>query len=82
MRIKHAVFVGSIVALAAAAMPAAARNSDTQKSSEAATSSSCHSYQQAPDGSWKELPCRELDVAKPPQTQSRSPARSADDNTR
>jgi uncharacterized low-complexity protein len=60
MRITNLIFTGSIVALTALAAPALAKNADTQKSDEKQTSSSsCHAYQQAADGSWTEVPCAE-----------------------
>jgi len=59
MRITHVIFVGSLAALIAATAPAMAKNSQTQKSGDQTSSSSCHAYQQAPDGSWTALPCQE-----------------------
>jgi len=64
MRIRHAIFFGSMTALAVVATPSLARNAETQRNAEQSTptspSPSCHSYQQEADGSWKQLPCREL----------------------
>jgi hypothetical protein len=64
MRIRHAIFFGSVAALAVLAVPSSARNSEAQRGGEQSTSTSpspsCHSYQQEADGSWKQLPCREL----------------------
>ena len=64
MRIRHAIFFGSMTALAVLATPSLARNTEAQRSGEQSTSTlpspSCHSYQQEADGSWKQLPCREL----------------------
>jgi hypothetical protein len=64
MRIRHAIFFGSVAALAALAAPSLARNSEAQRGSEQSTSTSssasCHGHQQEADGSWKQLPCREL----------------------
>jgi len=60
MRIADVIFVGSLAALVATTAPALARNSQTQKTTDEQTnSSSCHAYQQAPDGSWTALPCSE-----------------------
>jgi hypothetical protein len=82
MRIKRAIFVGSIAALAAMAAPALAKNSTTQKTDDKSTSSSCHAYQQAADGSWTELPCQELGSGSGGQTQHRSATRNSDEETR
>ena len=61
MQINRTIFVGSLAALVATMAPALANNSQTSKPDEqanASSSSSCHAYQQAPDGTWIELPCR------------------------
>ena len=58
MRINHMIFVGSLAALVATMAPALAKNSQTQKTEEQASSSSCHAYQQASDGTWMALPCQ------------------------
>jgi hypothetical protein len=58
MRVARVIFVGSAAALLMAA-PALAKNAQTQKTDDQSTSSSCHAYQQAPDGSWEKLPCQE-----------------------
>jgi hypothetical protein len=58
MRIAHLVFAGTLAASAALVTPALAKNSDAQKGEDkSVTSSSCSAYQQAPDGSWEQLPC-------------------------
>jgi hypothetical protein len=60
MRINQLIFVGSLAALVAATAPVLAKNIQTQKpTDEQASSSSCHAYQQAPDGTWTALPCQE-----------------------
>ena len=58
MRIAHAAFTGAI-ALLALTLPAQAKNASSQKADDTATSSTCSAYQQAPDGSWTQLPCKE-----------------------
>jgi len=59
MQITHVIFVGSLAALVATAAPALAKNSHTPKpDDQTASSSPCRAYQQAPDGSWMELPCK------------------------
>jgi hypothetical protein len=81
MRIKNAIFFGSVTALAILATPSLARNSEAQKTNElpvsASPSPSCQSYEQAPDGSWKQLPCQELGSGA--GTQHKPPARADDD---
>jgi hypothetical protein len=81
MRLGHAIFVATIAALFTLAAPGLARNSDTPKPSEQpAAPSSCHSYQQAADGSWSERPCQELGVSAQPQ--HKSATRKTDEQTR
>ena len=83
MRITHLVFAGALVAGAALTTPALARNSDAQKAEDkAASSSSCSAYQQAPDGSWEQLPCKESGERAQPQTQHRSGGQEADQGER
>ena len=80
MRIAKVIFVGSIATLAALTVPALAKNSTTQKSENQPTSSSCHAYQQAADGSWTELPCEEAGSSG--QTQHKPPAKGGEDPPR
>jgi hypothetical protein len=82
MRIKRAIFVGSIATLAAMTAPALAKHSNAQKTDDQSTSSSCHAYQQAADGSWTELPCQELGSGSGEQTQHKSATRNPDEETR
>jgi len=81
MRIRHAIFFGSVAALTVLAAPCIAGNTGAQRTSEQPTSTSpsptCQSYQQAADGSWKQLPCQELGSGA--ATQHKSSARNADD---
>jgi hypothetical protein len=83
MRIKHAIFFGLVFALAVPAAPCLAGNSGAQRTSEqptsASPSTSCQSYQQAADGSWKQLPCRELGSTGGSQP---NPARNVDNGER
>ena len=60
MRLGPAIVVASMAALLTLAAPGLARNSDTPKPSVQPAAASCHSYQQATDKSWIELPCQEL----------------------
>jgi hypothetical protein len=80
MRSVSAILFASTAALLSLAVPTLARNSDGQKPSEAPVTSSCHSYQQAGDGSWKELPRQEL--GSPARTQPKSATRKTDQDTR
>jgi hypothetical protein len=82
MRIKRAIFVGSMAALAAMTAPALAKNSTAQKTDDKSTSSSCHAYQQAADGSWTQLPCQELGSGSGAGTQHESATRGTDEKTR
>jgi hypothetical protein len=61
MRLGQAIFFGAAAALLNLAAPTLARNSsaNTAKATEAPASASCQAYQQAPDGSWTQLPCQE-----------------------
>lgn len=78
MRIAHLIFVGTLVAGSALTVPALAKNSDAQKSEAKPTSSSCSAYQQAPDGTWEQLPCKETGERGQTQTQHRAPAQGTD----
>ena len=74
MRLGHAIFVATMAALLAAAVPGLAKNADATKTSEQPASSSCHSYQLASDGSWTELPCQEIGAPSPShKSSSRKP---------
>ena len=62
MRLGQAIFFGAAAALLTLAAPTLARNSSANSHTAKATeapASSCHAYQQAPDGSWTQLPCQE-----------------------
>jgi hypothetical protein len=80
MRIARVTFVASVVALAALTAPALAKDSTAQKTDDRSSSSSCHAYQQAADGTWTQLPCEE--AGSNGQTQHKSPAKSAGDSPR
>ncbi|WP_339039209.1 hypothetical protein WHZ78_15370 [Bradyrhizobium symbiodeficiens] len=77
MRMTHLIVAGVLAVSAALATPAQAKNSDAQKGEDKSTSSSCSAYQQAPDGSWEPLPCKESGERDQPQTQHRSPSRGS-----
>ena len=79
MRIAHFIVAATLAASAMLAAPALAKNSDAQKGEDkSATSSSCSAYQQAPDGSWEPLPCKETGERSQPQTQNRTAPQGAD----
>jgi uncharacterized low-complexity protein len=80
MRIARVIFLGSIATLAAVTAPAMAKNSTAQKSEDQSTSSPCHAYQQAADGSWTELPCKEAGSAG--QTQHKPAVKGGEDEPR
>ncbi|MET4261729.1 hypothetical protein ABIC09_006700 [Bradyrhizobium sp. S3.12.5] len=80
MRIAHLVFAGALAAGAVLTAPAVAKNSDAQKGEDKAisSSSSCSAYQQAADGSWEQLPCKETGERAQPQTQHKPMTQGAD----
>jgi len=83
MRIAHLVVAGSLAISAVLAGAAFARNTDAQKGEDKSTSSpSCSAYQQAPDGSWEQLPCKETGERSQPQTQHKSGTQGADQGER
>ena len=82
MRITHLFFAGALVASAALAAPVLAKNADTQKGEDKAASSSCSAYQQAADGSWEQLPCKETGERAQPQTQHRAATQGTDHEER
>jgi hypothetical protein len=82
MRIKHAIFFGSVTALAVMTASALAKNSTPQKTDDNSTSSSCHAYQQAADGTWTQLPCQELGSPSAAPAQHKSATRGTVEETR
>ncbi|HEX9212773.1 MAG TPA: hypothetical protein VF901_19895 [Bradyrhizobium sp.] len=82
MRIARLVFAGALAAGTMLALPALAKNSDAQKGEDKSTASSCSAYQQAPDGSWEQLPCKETGEREQPQTQHRTPGQGTDHDER
>jgi hypothetical protein len=65
MRLGQAIFFGAAAALLTLAAPTLARNSSANshaaKATEAPAPAACHAHQQAPDGSWAQLPCHPTD---------------------
>ena len=82
MRIVHVVFAGTLAVSTMLVLPALAKNSDAQKGEDKSAASSCSAYQQAPDGSWEQLPCKETGDRGQPQTQHRTPAQGTDHEER
>ena len=82
MRIGKAIILSSIAILAIVTSPALAKNSDAQKGEDKAASSSCSAYQQAADGSWEQLPCKETGERAQPQTQHKPATQGAEQGER
>jgi hypothetical protein len=82
MRIAKSIFVGSMVALVLLMAPAPAKNSNVQKTDDNPSSSACHAYQQAADGSWTQLPCQEMGSPSGGKPQHKSATRNAPEESR
>ena len=82
MRITLAVSAAALAAVAATAGPVQAKHADSQKAGDSATSSSCSAYQQGPDGSWIQLPCRESGEHGESQTQHKPPSQGSEPEAR
>ncbi|MGY0574230.1 hypothetical protein ACTGJ9_026775 [Bradyrhizobium sp. RDM12] len=83
MRIAQLFFAGALAISPILTAPAIAKNSDAQKGEDKATSSSCSAYQQAADGSWEQLPCKEAGGERAqPQTQHKPMTQGADQGER
>ena len=80
MRIKHAIFAGSMAALVSLTAPALAKNSAAKATSEQPAALSCSALQQTTDGTWARLPCQEVDSSR--QTPRQSATRGSDQQTR
>ena len=78
MRIAAMIVAGSVAALAA--VPVLAKDTGTPKQEEQSSSSSCHAYEQAPDGSWHARPCDE--VGNNGQIQHKGGARGREEEPR
>src|SRR5260370_2526376 len=75
IRIKRAIFVGSVAALAVTTAPVLAKNSTPQKIDDKSTTSSCHAYHQAADGTWMRPPYHKLASGSRAPTQHKPPTR-------
>ena len=80
MRMPRMIVATSLAALLGVA-PVSAKKADARKSTEeksTSSSSSCHTYQQAADGTWTEHPCEEVGGS----TQHRPAPKSGEDEPR
>ena len=83
MRNAYFLFAGALALSAVLTAPAMARNNNAQKAEDKSpSSSSCSAYQQGPDGSWEQLPCKETGERTQPQTQHRAPVQGTDHEER
>ena len=83
MRNACLVFAGALAISATLTAPAMARDNDAQRGDDkSASSSSCSAYQQGPDGSWEQLPCKETGERAQTQTHHRTPAQGTDHEER
>jgi len=80
MRIKHAIFAGSIAALTSMTAPVLARHSDAPKADEPSAASPCSARQQAADGTWTQVGCQ--DWAPPNKPRANPRRRSPDEKAR
>jgi hypothetical protein len=65
MRVMITIFFGGLIALAIPAATSLARTSDVPKAADTISSPACYSYEQNPDGSWKQTPCQEDGLKTP-----------------
>jgi hypothetical protein len=77
MRIATMIFVGSVTALVASGA-ALAKHSESRKT-DTTSEASCHAYQQAADGSWKQVPCQESGNS---QTERRTATKRSEEERR
>jgi hypothetical protein len=76
MRMIHVVFAGALAAASVLTAPVLAKNSDGQKGGDKSSASSCSAYQQAADGTWEPLPCKEAGERSQQQTQRSQSSRT------
>jgi hypothetical protein len=82
MRTVHVVFAGALAVATILAGTAVAKNSDPRKGEDKSAESSCSAYQQSPDGSWEQLPCKETGDRGQPQTRHKPATQGADQGGR
>ena len=80
MRIAALIVAAAVLVFAAPAVTVLAKDTGAQKSDEKTSASSCHAYEQAPDGSWHQLPCEE--VGPGGQTQHKGAVRGREEDAR
>ena len=73
MRITLAATAAALAAAAVVTGPVQAKRAEAPKATESAAPASCSAYQQAADGSWTQLPCKETGEDRG-ATQHRPPA--------
>jgi hypothetical protein len=76
--IAKVIFVGSVAALVVTA-PARAKNAESRSTDDKSTTSSCHAYQQAADGTWQQVPCQEAGGG---QTEHKPPPKASEEEPR
>jgi hypothetical protein len=81
MRITLAISAAAIAAFSVMTGPVQARRADAPKATESATTASCSAYQQAADGSWTQLPCKETGEDRG-QTQHKPAAQGSEPDAR
>jgi hypothetical protein len=70
----------AVAALAMLSMPALAKSAGAHKAEDKSNSSGCSAYEQAPDGSWKQLPCQAIGSGG--QSHQRPAPKDGDDASR
>jgi hypothetical protein len=68
--IASVMIAGALVALNGLATTALARGQQDQRSATDTPSSGCSSYEKAPDGSWRQIPCVSAGPAAAASTRS------------
>jgi hypothetical protein len=83
MRAVAAISFGAIIALVNLPGPSHATGSQARSAEVAATGDEassrppCYSYEQNPDGSWKQTACQEIGAPAPQKAASQSPGKKA-----
>ncbi len=71
MRKSGGILLGSIVVLAVMSAPVLAKS---QKADDKSAAAACTAYEQAPDGSWTPVPCREIGSGSRKHQESKPPS--------
>ncbi|QWG20557.1 hypothetical protein KMZ68_12365 [Bradyrhizobium sediminis] len=80
MRKSGAILLGPIAVLAVLSAPVLAKSAGAQKAEAKSALSGCSAYEQAPDGSWKQLPCQEISSGGATHQRSAPSSSGGDDN--